>query len=290
MTLDARTLLPIAEHAVTIASQIVTTRLPGAVTAKGDRDMATEVDFAVEDALRDFLTRETPEIGVLGEEEGLTNQGGNGLTWALDPIDGTVNFMHGLPMCGTSLGLLDGDVPVLGVIELPFLGERYTAADGTGSRLNGEPIAVAGAERLSSVVVAIGDYAVGPDAETVNGRRLVLARTLAGKVQRLRMLGSAATALAWIAAGRIDATVLYTNKPWDTAAGAVIAREAGAAVADFDGTPHTMRSAATLAANPAVLAGLLDLARPVFPPDGQGDGAAPSSPGAPLSPSKPLLS
>ncbi|MER5647274.1 inositol monophosphatase family protein [Streptosporangium sp. NPDC002524] len=98
MAVDARRLLPIAEQAVTIAGEIVKTRLPGAVTAKGDRDMATEVDYAVEHAARDFLSRETPEIGFVGEEEGAKAVAESGLKWVLDPVDGTVDFLHGLPL------------------------------------------------------------------------------------------------------------------------------------------------------------------------------------------------
>jgi myo-inositol-1(or 4)-monophosphatase len=259
MTLDARTLLPIAEQAVTIAGQIIKTRLPGVVTAKGDRDMATEVDYAVEQAVREFLTRETPEIGILGEEEGLTNHTGNGLMWAFDPIDGTVNFLHGIPLCGPSLGLVDGDLPALGVIELPFLGDRYAAAKGYGARLNGERIRVSETADLEAAVVAIGDYAVGEDAEAMNRPRLALTHELAARVQRVRMFGSAAIDLAWVAAGRIDANVMLSNKPWDTAAGVLIAREAGATVIDIDGSPHTMKAGSTIAANPKVLTRLLEL-------------------------------
>ncbi|GAA3126388.1 inositol monophosphatase family protein [Nonomuraea salmonea] len=110
MTIDTRTLLPIAERAVSIASEIIRIKAPGVITAKGDRDMATEVDYAVEHAVREFLARETPEIGFLGEEEGGSRLG-DGLMWALDPVDGTANFLHGIPLCGVSLGLVDKDAP-----------------------------------------------------------------------------------------------------------------------------------------------------------------------------------
>ncbi|MEV0228128.1 inositol monophosphatase family protein [Nonomuraea sp. NPDC050786] len=125
MTIDGRTLLPITERAVSIASEIIHTRAPGVVTAKGDRDMVTEVDLAVEHAVREFLSRETPKIGFLREEEGISRTG-DGLMWSLDPLDGTANFTHGIPLCGTSLGLFDRDRAVLGVIDLPFMGLCYT--------------------------------------------------------------------------------------------------------------------------------------------------------------------
>ncbi|MFF5211610.1 inositol monophosphatase family protein [Streptosporangium sp. NPDC000396] len=259
MTVDARILLPIAEQAITIASEIVKTRLPGVVTAKGDRDMATEADYAVEHAVRDFLGRETPEIGFFGEEEGATRGARNGLVWMLDPVDGTANFLHGIPLCGISLGLVDKDMPTLGVIDLPCLGSRYSAAEGHGARANGQKIRASETGDLGSAVVAIGDYAVGSDAETKNRLRLALSHELAARVQRVRMFGSAAVDLAWVAEGKIDANIMLSNNPWDTAAGVLIAREAGATVVDLDGSPHTMNARATIAANPKILADLVEL-------------------------------
>ncbi|GAA3245766.1 inositol monophosphatase family protein [Nonomuraea helvata] len=177
MTIDPRTLLPIAERAVSIASDIIRTKTPGVVTTKGDRDMATEVDYAVEHAVREFLSRETPGTGFLGEEEGVSRMGDR-LMWALDPLDGTANFLHGIPLCGVSLGLIDTDMPTLGVIDLPFLGIRYTAAEGAGAQANGSDIRVSDARELETAIVAIGDYAVGKDAHERNRPRLALTKEL----------------------------------------------------------------------------------------------------------------
>ncbi|GGT21539.1 inositol monophosphatase family protein [Nonomuraea spiralis] len=256
MTIDVRTLLPVAEQAASIAGAIITSKAPGVVTAKGDRDMATEVDFAVEHAVREFLSRETPEIGFLGEEEG-TSRAGEGLTWVLDPVDGTANFLHGIPLCGVSLGLVDGDTSLLGVIGLPFLNLRYSAAEGAGAKANGSHIQVSGARDLRDAIVALGDYAVGENAPERNRPRFALTEGLAARVQRVRMFGSAAIDLAWVADGRIDANVMLSNNPWDTAAGVVIAREAGAVVVDLDGSPHDMASQATIAAGPELVTDLV---------------------------------
>ncbi len=258
MTIDARTLLPIAERAVSIASEIIRTKAPGAVTAKGDRDMATEVDYTVEHAVQEFLARETPEIGFLGEEEGVVHSGG-GLMWALDPVDGTANFLHGIPLCGVSLGLIDKDTPIIGVIDLPFLDLRYSAAENVGASANGSAIRVSDARELQSAIVAIGDYAVGENADERNRPQLALTRELAARVQRIRMFGSAAIDLAWVADGRIDANIMLSNNPWDTAAGVIIAREAGATVVDLDGSPHSMSAHATIAASPKLVADLVEL-------------------------------
>ena len=235
------------------------TMQPGLLTAKGDRDMASEVDYAIEDRLRAFLAEHTPEIGFLGEENGLSGAAG-GLMWALDPVDGTVNFVHGSPLCAVSLGLITENRSVLGLIDLPFLGSRYSAAEGNGAHADGQLITVSATRQAGDAVVALGDYAVGIGSAEKNRTRFALAQRLATNVQRIRMHGSAAIDLAWLAAGRVDAVVMLANKPWDTAAGVVIAREAGATVADRDGAPHSFASSATIAANPSLLPAILDLA------------------------------
>ncbi|GIF16747.1 inositol monophosphatase family protein [Actinoplanes teichomyceticus] len=255
---DYADLLPIAHQAVDLARDIMRTMQPGVLTAKGDRDMASEVDYAIEAQVRAFLAKQTPEIGFLGEENG-TSGATNGLMWALDPVDGTVNFVHRSPLCAISLGLITQDRSVLGVIDLPFLAARYSAAEGCGAHMNGEPISASGTELLGDAVVALGDYAVGMGAEEKNRVRFALTQRLGAEVQRIRMHGSAAIDLSWLASGYVDAVVMLTNKPWDTAAGVSIAREAGAMVVDQDGTPHAFGSQATIAANPSLLPAILSL-------------------------------
>jgi myo-inositol-1(or 4)-monophosphatase len=252
MTTSLGALLPVALDAVTIGADLIRSRAPAGLTAKGDRDMATDLDYAVERAIRAHLRDHTPGVPILGEEEGVTGGLGGGLLWALDPIDGTANFVHGLPLCGVSLGLLRRGRAVLGVIDLPFLGARDSAVEHAGARHGERRIAASTTGSLRDAIVAIGDYAVGADAEEKNRLRLALTARLAAEVQRVRMLGSSAIDLAWVAEGRLDASVTMSNKPWDTAAGVIIAREAGAVVVDHDGTDHTVDSAATIAAAPGV--------------------------------------
>lgn len=259
MTSSFGALLPIAEDAVAIAADLIRSRAPGLLTAKGDRDMATELDFAVERAVRAHLRDRTPDVPVLGEEEGLSGDPGGDLLWALDPIDGTANLVHGLPLCGVSLGLVRKDRPVLGVIDLPFLGARYRAVENGGAHAGARRLRASTAAALRDAVIAVGDYAVGPGADDKNRLRLALNARLAAEAQRVRMLGSAAVDLAWVAEGRLDASMTLSNKPWDTAAGVVIAREAGAVVVDHDGTDHTFGSVATIAAAPGVVAEVVAL-------------------------------
>ncbi|MDG4768285.1 inositol monophosphatase [Solwaraspora sp. WMMD406] len=245
-------LLAIAVRATARGTELMRTRDPGQLSGKGDRDYASEVDLAVERDLRAFLAEATPHIGFLGEEEG-TSGVGDGEQWVLDPIDGTVNFAHGVPLCGVSLGLVRDRRPVLGVVELPFLAGRYTATAGGGAHRDGRPIRIRDAARLHDAMVNLGDYAVGEDAQRRNAARFALAEGVARDALRVRMLGSAAIDLVWVADGRTDVSIALSNKPWDMAAGTLIAREAGAAVVDVDGTPHTLDSSATIAAPPGIV-------------------------------------
>jgi myo-inositol-1(or 4)-monophosphatase len=255
---DLSTLLPIAQAAVDAAAELVRTQQVGVLTPKGDRDYASEVDFAVERTVRDFLARQTPDVGFVGEEENSAATRASEW-WALDPIDGTVNFAHGLPLCAVSLALIRDGQPALGVIDLPFLYARYWACEGEGAHNEHGPLRVRDVDRLDDAVMAIGDYAVGPAADERNRIRLRLTELLAGRALRVRMLGSSAIDLAWLAGGRLDASVTLSNHPWDVAAGVIVAREAGAQVLDHDGTEHSVHSTATIAATRGVRDEVLSL-------------------------------
>ncbi|MEU7586682.1 inositol monophosphatase family protein [Micromonospora sp. NPDC049230] len=264
---DYAHLLPLAQEAVDLAHDLMRTLQPGALTFKGDRDMASEVDYAIERAVREHLATKAPDIGFLGEEYGSSGDTST-LTWALDPVDGTVNFVHGSPLCAISLGLLHGADAVLGVIDLPFLGTRYHAAKGDGAYASNRRIHASRVTDLKDAVVAIGDYAVGGDASRKNTGRLAITEQLTRHVQRIRMHGSAAIDLAWLAHGKIDAFIMLTNKPWDTVAGVVIAREAGALVVDLDGAPHSVHAAATIGGNDLLLPSIVTLVqRSIAPPE-----------------------
>ena len=256
--MDLTPLLTTALEAADVASAVVTARDPGDLTPKGDRDLTSEVDFVVERSVRDFLRARTPSIGILGEEEGMSF-GSSDLVWILDPIDGTVNFVRGLPLCGVSLALARNNHPILGVIDLPFLGSRYSATIGTGAYRNGQRVYASKTNSLKEALVAFGDYAVGEQAAAKNALRFAVTQDLAATALRIRMVGSAAIDLAWVADGSIDASLTFSNNPWDMAAGVVVAREAGAAVVDTDGTDYTLRSRATIATAPSLIGDFLRL-------------------------------
>ncbi|MFF1480509.1 inositol monophosphatase family protein [Streptomyces sp. NPDC058301] len=151
-----------------------------------------------------------------------------------------------------SLGLIENDRAVLGVIDLPFLGQRFKAGAGHGTYADGSRIAVSRTKVLSEAIFGMGDYAVGEHAQQRNVRRLALTGRLAENVLRVRMLGSAALDLVWVASGKLDASIALSNHPWDMVAGVAIAREAGADVVDINGTAHDLRSAATIAVTPGL--------------------------------------
>ncbi len=214
--------------------------------------MVTDIDLVVEDELREFLTRETPEIGIRGEENGHSGAVDGSLWWVLDPIDGTANFARGIPLSAVSLGLVDDDRAVLAAVDMPFLDARYTAIEGCGAYVDGAPIRCSEVDELSSAVISVGDFTVGEQAAVKNRVRLAALARFGARAQRIRMIGTAATDLAWVAQGRLDASIILSNKPWDTMAGVLLVREAGGVVLDRDDTPHTVHSSATI----AVCAGL----------------------------------
>jgi myo-inositol-1(or 4)-monophosphatase len=254
-------LLRTANDAVDIARGILLRTEPGHITSKGDRDMASEADYAIEKSVREHLAIHTPNISFLGEEEGGKPPIIGNLTWVLDPVDGTANFIRGLPMCAISLGLMDGKKGVLGIIDIPYLGVRYSATQGRGAYCGNRQIHVSDTKSLSESIVTIGDYAVGVNATLRNKARLALTEQLAGRVQRIRMLGTAALDLVWLADGKTDASIALTNKAWDMTAGVVIAREAGARVVDSAGVDHDFDSTATIATNAHIISELLPIVK-----------------------------
>ncbi|GAB3474113.1 inositol monophosphatase family protein [Amycolatopsis cihanbeyliensis] len=259
---DADALLPLAQDAVSKAVEYVLAHPFTDIREKGDRDIVTDTDEAVERLVLAMLAKNTPDIGFLGEETGAT---GNRTTyWVLDPIDGTVNFSHGLPLHAIALGLVHDEQPILGVIALPFLGPRYWATHGGGAYRDDVRLHVSGTTELSQALLALSDYGSGPGARVRDLLSFALDREFTTKAQGLRRLGSAAVDLAFVADGSVDASVTLGNRTWDTAAGAVIAREAGALVMDADGSPHTTRSRCAIAVTPGLrdsIVPILDLAR-----------------------------
>ena len=252
-------LLSAADHAVDIAADALTRGRAHvkALIDKGDYGFATVVDVEIERLVRAHMRQETPQIPFLGEEEG-----GAGLmseaVWVLDPIDGTANYADGSPLCSVSLALVRRGTPVLGVVAAPLLGERFVGVEGGGAYRNGVRIHVAERE-VGDPLVALSDFAFGRKHRDTNELRFAVIEELVRRSMRLRIHGSVALDLAWLAAGRMSATVALSNLPWDVSAGVVLAREAGALVLDGDGAPHGPESSSTLATTPMLRAPLLSV-------------------------------
>jgi myo-inositol-1(or 4)-monophosphatase len=250
---DLNHLLAVAQEAVEIGAKLMTTSAPGVVRAKGDRDYVSDLDLQIQHEIRDHLHRATPDFDFLGEEEG----GGaidetTDYVWALDPIDGTSNFAHGIPLCATSLALVHRGEPIIGVITAPFLDLRYHAVKDGGAYCNGHLIHASNTTDLSRAIVSIGDYATGPGAEEKNRRRFAVTKALAENVERIRMIGAASLDLAWVAEGRTDACIILSNKPWDMAAGTLLAQEGQASTSDARGRPYNFAAHETVAATPSI--------------------------------------
>ena len=239
-----------AERAVDIAADAMT-HGRGHVRAlidKGDYGFATVVDLEVERLVRAHLREHAPDIPFFGEEEGGEDLMADAL-WMLDPIDGTANYADGSPLCAISLALLRHGRPVLGVVAAPLIGERYMAVEGAGAFRNGVQIQVARRE-VGDRLVALSDFAFGSKHRNTNRLRIAVIEELVRRSMKLRIHGSVALDLAWLAAGRVSAAIALSNRAWDVSAGVLLVREAGGEVFDERGKAHGPDSSTTLAAVP----------------------------------------
>ncbi len=205
---------------------------PKDIRRKGRIDLVTATDLAVEAHLKARLAAILPEAAFLAEETDKAT-GLSGLTWIIDPLDGTTNFAHGFPFVCTSVGLWDGTAMILGVINAPILGQMFWAGQGLGAFCNGEPMAVSAVAVLEDALVATGfPYAIRENLGEIMGDL----RTFLSATQGIRRPGAAALDLAYVAAGRLDAFYEIGLNPWDVAAGWLLVTEAGGQVSAY--RPH----------------------------------------------------
>lgn len=217
------------------------------VTKKGRIDLVTEVDVAVERRFRAMIAGRFPGHDVLAEEFGSTaGSAAARHCWVFDPLDGTTNYAHGLPIFCASLGLeIDGRLE-LGAVYDPWRRELFTAERDGGAFLNGQPLRVSGtATLLDSLLVTGFPYNMHEGDSHVVG----LFGHFIARAQAVRRLGSAALDLCYVAAGRMDGFWEERLKPWDVAAGALIVREAGGRITSIDGAAFDVREASLLASN-----------------------------------------
>ena len=250
-------LLETARAAATAASELLRDARPEAVRGKTNpRDLVTEWDLRSEELIRRVLAERTPGVPVLGEEAGEAGGAPIGagpttsLRWMVDPIDGTVNFAHGLPFWAVSIAVEDAGQPVAGVVVAPRLGWWFEASRGGGARgEGGAPLRASAVTELSHALLSTGfpyDRATRSDnnfAEWVHLQR---------RAGACRRLGAAAIDLCLVASGALDGYWEKHLKPWDCAAGALIVEEAGGRVSDWAGGPFDLHEGAVVATNGAI--------------------------------------
>jgi len=201
------------------------------IETKGLHDLVSYVDKESEKQIIDQLQKLLPESGFIAEE-GTSSKHGERFNWVIDPLDGTTNYIQGIPFYAVSIGLLDGDELVSGVVYEVGRDECFYAWKDGGAYLNGEPIRVSERGDIHDALLATGfPY---NDFSNLDAYLEFLKWTMT-KARGVRRLGSAATDLAYVACGRFDAFWEYDLKPWDVAAGALIVKEAGGTVTDYKG-------------------------------------------------------
>ena len=254
--------LDVALAAARVGGAIISEAFGGSYDAeyKGRHDPVTKVDHASEEAIIELIRTERPDDAIVAEESGGVESSGR--HWIIDPLDGTVNFIHGIPQIAVSVGLWEGTTPLSGVVLDPLRDETFTAEAGKGARLNGAEIRVSPTEELDRAVVATGfpydhadhapEYAaaLGAVLESVNG---------------IRRFGSAALDLAWVAAGRFDAFWELGIAPWDQAAGILLVREAGGRVTDPFGNDSLPGTRLVMATNGTLHDALAARVAPMVP-------------------------
>ncbi len=223
-----------------------------ATTKSSPIDMVTKYDKASEALITAGLARIRPDDAIIGEE-GASRDGTSGITWHIDPIDGTTNFYFDLPMWAVSIGAVDEHGPLAGAVYVPALGEMFSGARNEGATLNGSPISVRNNTDIADALVCTG-YSYRISEREVHAKRVA---DIVMKVRDLRRFGAAAVDLCFVACGRLDAYFEEHLHTWDLVAGQVIATEAGAIVTDYVG--DTVRPEQVLASTPGVHKDLIHL-------------------------------
>jgi myo-inositol-1(or 4)-monophosphatase len=261
VVINAPELLDVAVDAASRAgAMLVKRRPPGELdfdTKSSPTDVVTVMDTASQRLIMDALRAARPGDGVLGEE-GADDAGATGVRWIVDPIDGTVNYLYGIPQWAVSIAAeVEGEI-VAGVVHNPVSGETFSARRGEGAYLGERRLGVTGADDLGQALVGTGFSYVSAH----RARQAEVLRAVLPVVRDIRRAGSASLDLCWLAAGRLDGFYERELKPWDLAAGALIAREAGARVEGLHGRPPG--ETITIAAGPALFPALHDLLAPLL--------------------------
>jgi myo-inositol-1(or 4)-monophosphatase len=240
-------LLELATRAAHQAGELLLKRFRGPSSGVGTKssptDLVSDADRDAEELIVDLIRKERPEDGLLAEE-GSQDGGGSGLRWVVDPLDGTVNFLFGIPVWGVSVAVEDDEGVVVGVVRSPVLDETFSAVRGAGAQLNGAPIKVGSTSELEMALVGTG-FAYGREPRRVQAE---IVRRVLPRVRDVRRAGSAALDLASLACGRLDGFYEAPLEPWDKAAGLLLISEAGGTISELEGPAG--ESSGVVAANP----------------------------------------
>ena len=223
-------------------------------------DPVSAADLRAESTLRDALSAACPDYGFLGEEGGLVEGSDETCTWVVDPLDGTANFLCGLPLFAVNVALVSRGTVMAGVTHLPMLEETFWAERGGGAWLNGNSIRVSGQADLLRSILAVGIPFAGKPR---HAQFVAEMERLTPRVLGLRRLGAAAVDMAYVACGRFDAYWEQSLNAWDMAAGVVIVEEAGGIVTDTLGRPLDLKGGTVLASTPALHSELVNALAPV---------------------------
>jgi myo-inositol-1(or 4)-monophosphatase len=257
-THSSKSMLETAIEAAKRAGQVIAERYPSGrtLTHKGYRDIVTDADTAAEAIILNLIHSRFPEHTVISEEAG-AGEVGNGYTWIVDPLDGTTNYAHHVPIFAVSIGVLEKGDFVIGVVHDPLRDQTFTAERGKGAWFEGAPMHVSDAACLDSAVIGL-DWGRSDQArDQVVG----YLQRLAPRCRTLRGIGTSALAMAYVAAGWLDAYFHPAIKCWDAAAGELLVLEAGGQCTTLEGTPYRMGSSNCLATNGLVHDRLLSAMR-----------------------------
>jgi myo-inositol-1(or 4)-monophosphatase len=251
--------LAVADEAAKAAGEILRNMFGrvNLIEKKGAIDLVTDADLKSEKALIGMLRDRFPEDRILAEESGGNDVTSN-RTWVVDPLDGTTNYAHGFPFFGVSIALEAEGRLALGVVYNPCLNEYFEAVAGKGAFFNGERIRVSQTENLQDALLGTGfPYDIHEKHQEV----MELFTKMVVRAQGVRRPGSAALDLCYLAAGRLDGFWETGLKPWDTAAGAIIVKEAGGMLSTFDGAPYPPFADTLVASNGRLHQAMLDITR-----------------------------
>jgi len=229
-------------------------RSPRAIRLKSPIDLVTDCDRAVEEFLVAEIKRRFPDHAIIAEETGERDIGRSDYCWIIDPIDGTTNWVHGCPHFAISVAVTRGSRPSVGVVYDPMREEVFSAVAGAGATLNGSAMAPSETGSLADSLLATGFAA---DCRERADFYLGFVRAFMRRSRGLRRFGAAALDLAYVACGRFDGFWEWGLSPWDTAAGALIVREAGGRTSDYSGAPHDIFGPQTVASNGRIHAEML---------------------------------